>query len=101
MNAEDIAYYDRLETDRRTEELRAKLADLREHGVRVRLRGDAGSVAVNAFGAVVDVAIDRRNAEFIAEEVLADYLVEALRAAENRAQRTHDHLLGYDEMEND
>lgn len=100
MNPADLAYYDRLATDKKTEELRAKLADLRDHGVRVRLRGDAGSVAVNAFGAVVDVAIERKNAEYIAEEVLADYLVEALRAAELRARKTRDHLLGYDDMEN-
>jgi DNA-binding protein YbaB len=99
MNAADIAYYERLETDRNTEALRAKLVELRDQGVRVRMRSGAGSVAVNAFGMVTDVSIDRKNSEYLAEEVLADYLVEAIRAAANRARKTRDHLLSYDDME--
>jgi DNA-binding protein YbaB len=96
MNAEDTAYYERLETDRKTAELRSKLADLRDNGVRVRMRSGVGSVAVNAFGMVTDVVVDRRNSEHIAEEVLADYLVEAIRNAGKRAEKTRDHLLSYD-----
>jgi DNA-binding protein YbaB len=99
MNAADIAYYERLETDRNTEALRAKLVELRDQGVRVRMRSGAGSVAVNAFGMVTDVSVDRKNSEYLAEEVLADYLVEAIAAAANRARKTRDHLLSYDDME--
>jgi len=99
MNAEDIAYYERLENDRKAEELRAKLADLRDKGVRVRMRSGAGSVAVNAFGMVTDVVVDRANSEHIAEEVLADYLVKAIGDAGKRAEKTRDHLLSYDKAE--
>lgn len=53
---------------------------------RVLLCGEAGSVAVNAFGVVTDVRIDRRNTEFMAENVLAHYLVTALREATRGAR---------------
>ena len=93
MNSEDLAYYARLEADQKAAQQRVKLADLREHGVRIRMRSGAGSVAVNASGVVTDVVVDRANCEYMAEEVLADYIAEAIHAAQSRAAKTHRNIL--------
>lgn len=93
MNGVDLAYFAGKELDKAVEKQRQELTELRERGVRLRLRSGAGSVAVNAFGVVVDVRIDSKNAEFIAESTLADYLVEAIRAAEAEAWHKRDRIL--------
>lgn len=95
MNEEDLAYYAAKELEHKAEHQRRQLTELREQGIRIRLRSGVGSVAVNAFGVVTDVRIDSRNAEFIAESTLSDYLVEALRAAETEARNKRDEILAY------
>lgn len=93
MNDEDQAFYARKEFDRNVDLQRAELATLREHGAVVRLRSNAGSVAVNAFGVVTEIRLDKKNTEFIAEATLAGYLVEAFHAAEKRARTRREEIL--------
>ncbi len=93
MNENDHAYYVGKEIDHNAEQQRRALADLRDNGVRIRMRSNAGSVAVNAFGVVTDVRLDEKNAAFMAERTLAGYVVEALAAAEKQARTKRDEIL--------
>jgi len=93
MNEDDRAYYARREFDEWHAEIMRRLHVLNTEGVRVPLGGDAGSVAVSPFGHVLDVRLDRRNIEYLAERALADYLVAAIETAQREAQQAQRRLV--------
>lgn len=93
MNPDDEAYYGAAERDRELAEMTRALTELRTNGVRAPLRGGAGTVAVTAFGVVLDVALDETGSRHLTAAALGEYLAEAIGTAQQAAQRRRDRIL--------
>ena len=96
MNQDDEAYYAAAERDRELAALERSLTELRTNGVRAPLHPGAGTVAVTAFGVVLDVALDEDRCRHLANPALAGYLVAAIDAAGAAAARRRRDLLAYE-----
>jgi DNA-binding protein YbaB len=92
MNPDDVAYYARRELDQRMAELAKRYSDLNSQGMRARIGGDAGTVAVNGFGLVLDIDIAAQSVEHMAEDALGRYVADAVNDATKRAGRAYRNL---------
>jgi DNA-binding protein YbaB len=93
MNDEDLEYFASLEMRTRTADVSTRLGRLTREGVRAEIRADAGWVAVNAYGVVIAVELDRDAIAHLPEQVLGRYVVAAVDSAKHQAQRLRRELL--------